>query len=125
LDKDQCDEIMGMYVEDEHFRSTIDMARYRFGIGEYKYYQAPLPNYLQKLREGFYPELAKTANRWSEQLGHTGNKAIYPAALPAFLDHCHQQGQLRPTPLILKYEAGDTTVCIRTCMAMCFFRFRS
>jgi len=103
LGPDQCEDIIAPYSDDALFRSTIDMARYRFGIGQYRYYQAPLPPLLQQLREGFYPELAKAANRW---LGQLGGEAIYPAALSDFLDHCHQHGQSRPTPLLLKYEAG-------------------
>lgn len=65
---DECAEIINTYSEEERFRSTINMARHRFGLGEYKYYQAPLPESLQQLREGFYPELALTANRWLTQL---------------------------------------------------------
>lgn len=61
---EECAAIIGTYQEESRFRSTINMARHRFGIGEYKYYQAPLPELLQQLREGFYPELALTANRW-------------------------------------------------------------
>lgn len=103
LDKEECAEIIGTYDQSTYFRSTIDMARYRFGIGQYKYYQAPLPALLQQIRVGFYPELAKTANRWR---GLLGQDAIYPEDLPDFLARCHQHGQLRSTPLILKYEAG-------------------
>ncbi|TDG00756.1 2OG-Fe(II) oxygenase [Paenibacillus piri] len=103
LDPEQCGEIIRTYGEGALFRSTIDMARYRFGIGEYKYYQAPLPDMVQQLREALYPGLARTANRWLKQLGHD---AVYPDSLQPFLAQCREQGQLRPTPLILKYEAG-------------------
>ncbi|MBD5798462.1 prolyl 4-hydroxylase subunit alpha [Bacillus pseudomycoides] len=103
LDVKQCNEIIDTYEEKGLFRSTVNMARYRFGVGEYKYYQAPLPDLLQQLREGLYPELAKTANRWLEQLNRSPE---YPETLEMFLDQCHQAGQNRPTPLILKYEAG-------------------
>lgn len=103
LSSSECEDIMETYDKEDYFRNTINMARYRFGSGEYKYYEDPLPDVLQQLREGFYPELAKTANRWLEQLGKT---AVYPAELPEFLEHCHEQGQSRSTPLILKYEAG-------------------
>ena len=103
LEPDQCEDIIAAYSDDALFRSTLEMARYRFGIGQYRYYQAPLPPLLQQLREGFYPELAKAANRW---LGLLGKEAIYPATLSDFLDHCHQNGQSRPTPLLLNYEAG-------------------
>jgi uncharacterized protein len=121
LDKDQCNEIMSTYEEESHFRSTINMARYRFGNGEYKYYQAPLPDLLQQLRDGFYPELAKTANRWLEQLGRD---AVYPAALSEFLVQCHQQGQLRSTPLILKYEAGGYNCLHQDLYGEVFFPFQ-
>lgn len=100
---EECTEIINTYSEEERFRNTINMGRYRFGIGEYKYYQAPLPESLQQLREGFYPELALTANRWLMQLGH---EERYPERLDAFLEMCHAQGQESSTPLILKYEEG-------------------
>lgn len=103
LDAEECQKMIETYEQPSLFRNTIDMARYRFGIGEYKYYQAPLPDLLQELREGLYPQLSIAANRWLDQLGRD---AIYPDSLSEFLDHCHQHGQSRPTPLILKYEAG-------------------
>jgi hypothetical protein len=121
LDKNQCKDIINSYEEEANFRSTIDMARYRFGSGEYKYYQAPLPDLLQQLRYGFYPELAKTANRWLKLLGHD---AVYPPALPEFLDQCHQQGQLRSTPLILKYEAGGYNCLHQDLYGAVFFPFQ-
>jgi len=100
---EECEDIKYSYSNEERFRSTILMERYRFGQGEYKYYQAPLPELLQQLREGFYPELAQTANRWLTQLGH---EERYPASLNKYLEMCHAQGQERSTPLILKYEEG-------------------
>ncbi|RAP26118.1 hypothetical protein C2W64_02134 [Brevibacillus laterosporus] len=121
LDRDECNQIINTYGEKVHFRNTIHMARYRFGIGEYKYYQAPLPDLLQQLREGLYPELAKTANRWFKQLGREAN---YPPMLPAFLDKCHQQGQLRSTPLILKYEVGGYNCLHQDLYGDVFFPFQ-
>ncbi|GGI45049.1 prolyl 4-hydroxylase [Paenibacillus marchantiophytorum] len=103
LNKQDCEDVISGYEEEDCFRTTIDMARYRFGIGEYKYYNTPLPPLLLQLREGLYPELAITANRW---LGQLGQPATYPATLAEFLDLCHLEGQNRPTPLILKYETG-------------------
>ncbi|MDQ0201596.1 2OG-Fe(II) oxygenase [Neobacillus ginsengisoli] len=121
LDMDQCHEIMKTYEQASYFRSTINMARYRFGEGEYKYYQAPLPELLLQLREGFYPELAKTANRWQEQLGHV---ADYPATLPEFIKQCHRQEQLRSTPLILKYEMGGYNCLHQDLYGDVFFPFQ-
>ncbi|KRE32863.1 2OG-Fe(II) oxygenase [Paenibacillus sp. Soil724D2] len=121
LSNTECKETIGTYEEEGHFRTTIDMARYRFGVGEYKYYNSPLPFLLQQLREGLYPELAITANRWLEQLGHN---ASYPATLAEFLDQCHQEGQNRPTPLILKYEAGGYNCLHQDLYGKVFFPFQ-
>ncbi|MBV7507773.1 2OG-Fe(II) oxygenase [Bacillus sp. sid0103] len=103
LEPDQCQDMIRTYEHPSNFRSTINMKRYRFGEGEYKYYQSPFPSLLQQLRIDFYPELAKAANRWLQQLK---KEPIYPPSLSEFLEHCHAQGQTRSTPLILKYETG-------------------
>jgi hypothetical protein len=103
LEEEECSEIVSMYDENSRFRSRIDMDRFRFGSGEYKYFQAPLPSLLQELRTNFYPELAKAANRWLQLLD---KPPVYPALLEQFLDQCHRHDQVRSTPLILKYEAG-------------------
>ncbi|MFX3634251.1 MAG: 2OG-Fe(II) oxygenase [Candidatus Pristimantibacillus sp.] len=121
LDEQQCVEVMGTYESEASFRNTIDMARYRFGVGEYKYYQAPIPDLLGQLREGLYPELASAANRWLEQLGQ---EAVYPAQLSEFLDYCHEKGQLRSTPLILKYEAGGYNCLHQDLYGEVFFPFQ-
>ncbi|WP_218091022.1 2OG-Fe(II) oxygenase [Paenibacillus solanacearum] len=103
LQENECASLRAMYEEEARFRTRIDMARYRFGIGEYRYFQAPLPPLIQSLRERLYPELAVAANRWLLRLG---KEASYPADLQPFLEQCHRHGQTRPTPLLLKYEAG-------------------
>ncbi|GIO65779.1 2OG-Fe(II) oxygenase [Paenibacillus sp. FSL M7-1455] len=103
LTPEECEAFIASYPAEELYRKTIDMKRYRFGLGEYKYFQSPLPSRLQQLREAFYPPLAAAANRWLEQLG---KEPGYPGTLSAFLEKCHEAGQRRPTPLILKYEAG-------------------
>ncbi|MBW7460018.1 2OG-Fe(II) oxygenase [Paenibacillus sepulcri] len=121
LTKAACTEIIGTYGEDNLFRSTIDMARYRFGMGEYKYYAAPLPDLLQQLREALYPELAAAANRWLEQLGHA---AAYPGELAEFLDQCHREEQMRSTPLILRYEAGGYNCLHQDLYGKVFFPFQ-
>ncbi|MED3562002.1 2OG-Fe(II) oxygenase [Bacillus xiapuensis] len=121
LEKDECNEIINTYKDEGFFRNTINMARCRFGIGEYKYYQEPLPDMLQQLREAFYLELSKTANRWNEMLGREAN---YPQTLAQFLEHCHQQGQLRSTPLILKYDAGGYNCLHQDLYGALFFPFQ-
>jgi hypothetical protein len=99
----ECAALAALYGEDAPFRSRVVMARHGFGSGEYKYFAAPLPETIAALREGLYPHLATTANRWQEQ---TGGKA-YPARHADYLKLCHAAGQKRPTPLLLKYEAED------------------
>jgi hypothetical protein len=99
----ECVVLAALYAEDAPFRSRVVMARHGFGSGEYKYFAAPLPETIAALREGLYPHLAETANRWQEQ---TGGKA-YPARHADYLKVCHAAGQKRPTPLLLKYEAED------------------
>ena len=105
LTKNICEEIAGYYTEDQRFRSRIEMSRYSFGQGEYKYFNYPLPEIVQQLRAAIYPQLAPLANQWSERLG--GKTVHYPEKLADFLEQCHRAGQKRATPLLLKYGAGD------------------
>jgi hypothetical protein len=103
LSAQQSRELAALY-DTGRFRSTIAMARHRFGEGEYKYFDRPLPDPVAELRAGFYPPLAEAANRWAERLGED---VRYPADLDGFLERCHRAGQTRPTPLILRYGPGD------------------
>jgi uncharacterized protein len=99
-----CQELAGLYDDDGAFRSRVVMARHNFGRGEYKYLRYPLPSPVAALREALYPRLAPLANTWHERLRL---EPRFPPTLKAYLDRCHKAGQQRPTPLILKYEAGD------------------
>jgi len=80
------------------------MARFRFGKGEYQYFAYPLPAVVTDLREALYAPLSSIANEWMKALGLAGD---FPAELSAFLKKCHARGQKRPTPLVLRYRAGD------------------
>jgi uncharacterized protein len=100
-----CQQIVRYYADDHRFRSRIVMSRYSFGEGEYKYFDYPLPPIVQQLRSSLYPHLAPLANRWADRLG--SKLPRYPETLADFLDQCHRAGQNRPTPLLLKYGAGD------------------
>jgi hypothetical protein len=100
---DECGDLSALWDEDGRFRSHVDMARYRFGQGDYKYFAPPLPPLIQSLRTGTYRPLAELANRWSEALG---TRDRYPLDLPTFLARCHERGQTKPTPLLLRYEPG-------------------
>ena len=87
------------------FRTTVDMQRYNFGRGEYKYLSYPLPGIVQRLRSNFYPPLAKIANAWSARVGDPDD--VWPATLPALTARCRDADQHRPTPLLLRYRDGD------------------
>lgn len=104
LSPSECEELRALYVNPSLFRSRVQMERYRFGRGEYQYFAYPLPVLVANLRAAFYPLLADTANEWMKALSLKGD---FPADLDHFLDHCHQEGQKRPTPLVLRYGSGD------------------
>jgi hypothetical protein len=103
LTPEECEALIALYGDDRHFRSRVDMARYRFGLGDYKYFATPLPPLVQALRQHAYPPLAAVANRWEAALG-SGRR--YPADLAGLLAQCARAGQTKPTPLLLHYEAG-------------------
>ncbi|WP_242102511.1 2OG-Fe(II) oxygenase [Lysobacter sp. M2-1] len=104
LSPGECDALAGQYDNDHLYRSRVVMARHGFGRGEYKYFRYPLPNIVQQLRAAFYPQLVPVANRWHQALNID---VRFPDRHEAFIDRCHHAGQVRPTPLILKYGAGD------------------
>ena len=90
--------------DDAKFRSTIVMARHGFGLGEYRYFAYPLPELVQGLREALYGRLAPIANGWREALGIS---QPYPERHRDYVGRCHSAGQVRPTPLLLRYRPGD------------------
>src|SRR3989441_3426446 len=100
----ECASLTALYKDESRFRSQIIMERYRFGIGDYKYFGHPLPELVSNLRTNSYPHLAGIANRWAEALGMTGLQ--YPEDHAAFLRVCRKAGQTKPTPWLLHYEAG-------------------
>jgi uncharacterized protein len=103
LARRECEAIARLYADDAPFRSRVVMERHAFGLGEYKYLRYPLPPLVEALRQACYPRLVPVANRWRGTLRETGQ---FPPSLEAYLGDCHAAGQTRPTPLILKYEAG-------------------
>jgi hypothetical protein len=104
LSSEECEAVARMYPDDALFRSHIVMARHGFGRGEYKYFRYPLPKIVEEMRTHLYPRLAPIANRWNESLRID---ARYPVTHGEFLERCHNAGQRRPTPLLLKYGEGD------------------
>jgi hypothetical protein len=103
LTPEECAALIALYPDDALFRSRVDMERYRFGIGDYKYFAAPLPPLVAEVRQHAYPPLARLANRWEETLG---SRPRYPPSLDRLLVTCRRAGQTKPTPLLLHYEAG-------------------
>lgn len=104
LSADECETLAALYDDDAKFRSRIVMGRHGFGRGEYKYFAYPLPEPIASLRPMLYPPLSRVANLWNEAMGIATR---YPDDHAAFLKRCHDAGQTRPTPLLLRYEAGD------------------
>jgi uncharacterized protein len=100
----ECRALTALYADGERFRSTVDMLRHRFGSGEYRYFAPPLPPLVAALRAGLYAPLVPLANRWRTALGRASD---YPPTLDAYLARCAAAGQTRPTPLLLRYRAGD------------------
>jgi hypothetical protein len=99
----ECVDLVRLFDDERRFRSTIDMERYRFGVGRYRYFAAPLPRLVAELRQHAYRHLAPVAERWARAMG-SGER--YPPELAAFLERCAAHGQRRPTPLLLRYTAG-------------------
>lgn len=99
---EECASLVAMYDDDGRFRSRIDMARHRFGLGEYKYFAAPLPPLVQAIRETAYPPLAAIANQWETALA---TATTYPPDLAGLLRRCRTAGQTKPTPLLLRYDS--------------------
>jgi uncharacterized protein len=98
----ECGQIAGLYDHDEHFRATIDMGRYRFGEGEYRYFGRPFPEPVEQLKQALYPRLLPIARDW---YGKLGRAAPWPDTLDEWLEMCHAAGQVRSTPILLKYQA--------------------
>ncbi|WP_288903237.1 2OG-Fe(II) oxygenase [uncultured Sneathiella sp.] len=104
LAPEDCVSLINKFGNEALYRRHIIMQQHGYGQGEYKYFAYPLPDPVARLREDYYPPLAQIANDWSERLS---DGVQYPEKLADYTARCHAAGQLRPTPLILKYNAGD------------------
>ncbi|WP_343558834.1 2OG-Fe(II) oxygenase [Sphingobacterium sp.] len=103
LNKGECDDLIAAYDADNRYRKTVVMERYRFGLGEYKYFQYPLPELITTIREKVYALVAPVANQWMQELNMDKR---FPATHAAMRNLCQEHGQVKPTVLILKYHAG-------------------
>jgi hypothetical protein len=121
LSEEECAELAGLF-ESDRFRSTIDMARHRFGDGRYRYFAHPLPDAIQAARVAFYERLAPIANRWAGLL--SGENPTFPARHGVLLERCRAAGQKRPTPLMLRYHAGDWNALHQDLYGEVYFPFQ-
>lgn len=103
LTENQCQKLITLYDKTTGYRKTVNMQRYRFGLGEYKYFDYPLPNMVQSIRSTVYPKLVPIVNSWMNQLRVDRQ---FPDTLEEFQAECHAKGQSKPTALILKYSEG-------------------
>lgn len=103
LNKQECDDLITEYAADDTYRKTINMERYRFGQGEYKYFQYPLPALIRELRESVYAKIVPVANEWMVELNI--NKE-FPPTHHEMMKLCQEHGQEKPAVLILKYSEG-------------------
>ncbi|OAR24097.1 proline hydroxylase [Streptomyces sp. ERV7] len=104
LTPDACEEIAALYDEGEYFRTTVDMARHRFGSGQYRYFTHDLPEVVAELRAAFYPRLLPIAREWAARLGRP---APWPDTLGEWLRMCHDTGQAKSAQILLRYGPGD------------------
>jgi hypothetical protein len=118
----ECDDLAALF-DDGRFRSTVDMARHRFGDGRYRYFDHPLPGAIAELRPALYRHLAPVANAWAERL--RGDEPTFPLAHEELLERCAGAGQTRPTPLILRYGAGDWNALHRDLYGDVYFPFQA
>jgi hypothetical protein len=101
---DEAAGLAALYDEDRLFRSTVNMSKYRFGEGEYRYFARPLPALVTELKRALYPRLLPVARDW---YAHLGRCAPWPDTLEEWLEECHAAGQKKPTAILLRYRAGD------------------
>ncbi|RAW03496.1 2OG-Fe(II) oxygenase [Pseudochryseolinea flava] len=121
LNESTCKEFIAMYNNDTLYRSVIKMERYRFGKGEYKYFNYPLPDALSTMREKFYHQLAPIANGWMKMLSIDTE---FPTKHHMLIDLCKTNQQMRPTPLILRYEAGGYNTLHQDLYGEVYFPFQ-
>jgi uncharacterized protein len=96
--------IAALYPDDARFRSTVNMARHRFGEGEYRYFAEPFPAAVTALKQALWPGLLPIARDWWTRLGRA---APWPDSLEDWLEECHAAGQKKTTAILLRYQAGD------------------
>lgn len=100
---EECDSLANLYDNPTLYRKTVVMERHRFGLGEYKYFNYPLPEVIASVRQKIYPYLSAIANTWMKALNIN---VLFPKQLEQLHEQCRSNNQLKPTVLILKYGKG-------------------
>jgi hypothetical protein len=118
VDAVTCERLRGLFDDDGRFAKTVVMDRPDFGQGVYRYFRAPIPVTVDRLRRAVYPHVAQVANRWQELLGKPER---YPAEWGAFRDECARAGQTKPTPILLRYGPGGFNALHRDLRGTVFF----
>jgi hypothetical protein len=122
LSNRQCEELIKDYDNANAYRKTVVMERYRFGLGEYKYFNYPLPGLIQTIRETVYPKLAPIANNWMKVLNIDKE---FPDTFSELQKLCHDNNQTKPTVLILKYGKGGHNTLHQDLYGDIFFPMQS
>jgi hypothetical protein len=105
LTAEEAGEIRSLYDDQTRvFRTTVNMGRHRFGEGQYRYFNAPYPEPMERLKQALYPRLLPIARDW---WGKLGREAIWPETLDEWLEMCHTAGQTKSTAILLKYGERD------------------
>jgi uncharacterized protein len=118
VDAATCSRLRGMYDDDGLFAKTVVMDRPEFGLGEYRYFRAPIPFEIDSLRRGFFPNVSRIANKWRRLLGEP---ETFSDNWEEFRDECRRAGQTTPTPILLKYRAGGFNALHRDLRGAVFF----
>ncbi|WP_338870119.1 2OG-Fe(II) oxygenase [Spirosoma sp. SC4-14] len=122
LSSDECERLAALFAASDLYRKTVVMQRHGYGSGEYKYFSYPLPPVVDQLRHDLFTQLAPVANDWNAKLGIDRR---YPANLNEWLATCHEAGQIKPTPLILKYGPGDWNALHQDMYGELYFPFQA
>ncbi len=121
LSHEECVHVSGLYPDNYLYRNTINMKRYRFGEGEYKYFNYPLPPVIQALREKFYRLLFGIANDWMQKLSIENQ---FPKTHKELIEQCRAHSQNRPTPLVLHYKPGGFNTLHQDLYGEIYFPFQ-
>ncbi len=103
LNDEECERLKDDYANTGMYRKTVVMEHYRFGLGEYKYFNYPLPDIIETIRTNIYPYLVPIANTWFAQLNIDTQ---FPTTHAELIQQCKNKGQDKATVLILKYGEG-------------------